>query len=63
MGPQNQGFWPKINYSQMKLPNFVSSSGDSSSKIGHDFSNKVDQKYAPKKYFSMKKNQKDSDDF
>ena len=41
MGPQNQGFWPKINCSQMKLPNFVSSSGDGSSKIGHDFSNKV----------------------
>ena len=41
MGPQNQGFWPKINYSQMILPNFVSSSGDGSSKIGHDFSNKV----------------------
>ena len=39
MGPQNQGFWPKINCSQMKLPNFVSSSGDGSSKIGHDFSN------------------------
>ena len=44
MGPQNQGFWPKINCSQMKLPNFVSSSGDGSSKIGHDFSNKVVQK-------------------
>ena len=44
MGPQNQGFWPKINCnnSQMKLPNFVS--GDGSSKIGHDFSNKVVQK-------------------
>ena len=44
MGPQNQGFWPKINCSQMKLPNFVSSSGDGSSKIGLDFSNKVVQK-------------------
>ena len=44
MGPQNQGFWPKINCSQMKLQNFVSSSGDGSSKIGHDFSNKVVQK-------------------
>ena len=44
MGPQNQGFWPKINCNQMKLPNFVSSSGDSSSKIGHDFSIKVVQK-------------------
>ena len=39
MGPQNQGFWPKINCSQMKLPNFVSSSGDGLSNIGHDFSN------------------------
>ena len=44
MGPQNQGFWPKINCSQIKLPNFVSSSGGGSSKIGHDFSNKVVQK-------------------
>ena len=44
MGPQKQGFWPKINCSQMKLPNFVSSSGDGLSKIGHDFSNKVVQK-------------------
>ena len=33
MGPQNQGFWPKINCSQIKLPNFVSSSGDGSSKM------------------------------
>ena len=45
MGLQNQGFWPKINCSQMKLPNFVSSSGDSSSKIGQDFSHKVVQKF------------------
>ena len=44
MGPQNQGFWPKINCSQMKLPNFVSSSSDGLSKIEHDFSNKVVQK-------------------
>ena len=44
MGPQNQGFWPKINCSQIKLPNFVSSSGDGLSNIGHDFSNKVVQK-------------------
>ena len=44
MGPQNQVFWPKINCSQMELPNFVSSSGDGSSKIGDDFSNKVVQK-------------------
>ena len=44
MGPQNQDFWPKIKCSQMKLPNFVSSSGDGSSKIGHDFNNKVVQK-------------------
>ena len=44
MGPQNQGFWPKINCSQMKLPNFVSSSGEGSLKIGHDINNKVVQK-------------------
>ena len=41
MGPQKQGFWPKINCSQMKLPNFVSPSADSSSKIGRHFSNKA----------------------
>jgi hypothetical protein len=54
MGPQSQGFWPKINCSQMKLPNFVSSSGDSSSKIGHDFSNKVVQKLKLNKLFKKK---------
>ena len=75
MGPQNQGFCLKINCSQMKLPNFVSSSGDGSSKIGHDFSNKVVQKLklsinhfykkcAHKQlFFNKKKIQKDSDDF
>ena len=73
MGPQ-KGFWPKINCSQMKLPNFVSSSGDGSSKIGHDFSNKVVQElkllsksifkknvlHILNEYFLMKENQKDS---
>ena len=34
MGPKKQGFWPRINCSQMKLPNFGSPSGDSLSKIG-----------------------------
>ena len=55
----------------MKLPNFVSPS----SKIGHDFGNKVVQKLtlsinifykkrAPKQlFFNEKKIQKDSDDF
>ena len=33
MGPKKQGFWPRINCSQMKLPNFGSSTGDSLSKI------------------------------
>ena len=59
----------------MKLSNFVSSSGDGSSKIGHDFSNKVVQKWkfsinnfykkcAHKQLcFNEKKNQKDSDNF
>jgi hypothetical protein len=59
----------------MKLSNFVSSSGDGSSKIGHDFSNKVVQKsklaisHFYKKcahkqlFFNEKKFQKDSDDF
>ena len=75
MGPQNQGFWPKINCSQMKIPNLVSSSDDGSSKFGHDFSNKVVQKLklsinhfykkcTPKQlFFNEKKIQKDSDDF
>jgi hypothetical protein len=41
MGPKKQGFWPRINCSQMKLPHFGSPSGDSLSKIGSHFSNKV----------------------
>ena len=36
-----QGFWPRIDFSQMKLPNFGSPSSDSSSKIGRHFSNNV----------------------
>ena len=36
-----QGFWPRINRSQMKLTNFGSPSSDSSSKIGRHFNNKV----------------------
>ena len=75
MGPQNQGFWPKINCSQMKLPNFVSSFGDGLLNIGHDFSNKVVQKLklsinhfykkcAHKQlFFNEKKIWKDSDNF
>ena len=59
----------------MKLPNFVSSSGDGLSKIGCDFSNKVVQKLklsinnfykkcAHKQlFFNEKKIQKDSDTF
>ena len=38
MGPKKQGFWPRINCSQMKLPNFGSPSSDSTSKIGFHFS-------------------------
>ena len=64
MGPQNQGFWPKINCSKMKLPNFVSSSGEGSSKIGHDFSYKVVQKLKLSIYHFYKKcAPKGSDDF
>ena len=44
LGPKKQGFWPKINCIQMKLPNVLNSSADSLSKIGHDFSNKGVQK-------------------
>ena len=32
MGPKKQGFWPRINCSQMKLPDFESPYGDSLSK-------------------------------
>ena len=58
----------------MKLPHFVNPSADSSSKIGHDFSNKVGQKlklsknYFHKKsaskrvFFNKRKNQKDLND-
>ena len=56
----------------MKLPNVVSPSGESTSKIGHDFSNKVVQKLklsinhfhkkcAPKQLFFIEK--KNSDRF
>ena len=41
MGPKKQGFWLQIDCGQMKLPNFESPSGDSLSKIGRHFSNKV----------------------
>ena len=41
---KKQDFWPKINYSQIKSPHFVNQSSDSSSKIGHEFSNKVVKK-------------------
>jgi len=41
MGPKKQGFWPRTNCSQMKLPNFGSPFGDRSSKIGRHFNNKV----------------------
>ena len=58
----------------MKLPNFLNSSADSSPKIGHDFSNKGVQKLKlsknalaknvlPNQYSSLKKNQKDWNDF
>ena len=32
MGSKKQGFWPRINCIQMKLPDFESPSGDGSSK-------------------------------
>ena len=36
MGPKKQGFWPRINCTQMKfVPDFESSSGDSSSKSAY----------------------------
>ena len=55
MGPKNQGFWPRINCSQMKFPNFESPSGDRSSKIGRHFSNKVVLKLKSAKMLFYKK--------
>ena len=55
MGPKEQGFWPRINCSQMKLPNFGSPSGDSLSKIWHNFSNKVVKKLILSKNANNKK--------
>ena len=75
MGPKKQGFWPRINCSQMKLPNFGSPSGDILSKIGRHFSNKAVlklklaktafyKKGAPKLiFFNEKKIEKDSNKF
>ena len=75
VGLKKQGFWPRINSIQMKLPNFWSPSGDSSSKIGRHFSNKVVLKLKSAKNAFYKKGslkliffneiffQKDSDDF
>ena len=44
MGPKKQGFWPRINCSQMKLQNFGSPSGDSQ-KLGVILVNKVILKF------------------
>ena len=75
MGPKKQGFWQRINCSQIKLPDFESPSGDSSSKIGRHFSNKVVLKLKSAKNAFQKKCaprliffdeiffQKDSDNF
>ena len=75
MGLKKQGFWTKINCSQMKLPNFGSPSSDSLSKIGRHFSykavlklklanNAFNKKGASKLiFFNEIFFQKDSDDF
>ena len=55
MGPEMQGFLPRINCSQMKLPNFGSPSGDCSSKIGRHFSNEVVLKLKSQKMLLTKK--------
>ena len=59
MGPKKQDFWPRINCSQMKLPNFGSPSGDKSSKLGVILENKVVLKLKSAKNAFYK----DSDDF
>ena len=54
-GPKKEIFWPKINCIQIKLPNVLNSSADSSSKNGHDFSNKRGSKIEViKKSFNKK---------
>ena len=70
MGLQNQGFWPKINCSQMKFHSVTVCQ-----KLGMILVNKVVQKLKlpinhfykkcdPKQFFfNEKKNQKDLDDF
>ena len=75
MGSKKQGFWPRINCNQMKLPKLGSPSGDSSSKIDRHFSNKVVLKLKSAKNAFYKKGalkliffneiffKKDSDDF
>ena len=40
MGPKKQGFWPRINCTQMKLPNFENWSNGELSNIGHHFRKK-----------------------
>ena len=55
MGPKKQGFWSRINCSQMKLPNFGPLSSDSSSKIERHFSNKVVLKWKSAKNAFYKK--------
>jgi hypothetical protein len=58
-GSSNQGFWPKIDCSQMKLLNFVSSSCDGSAKI-EVINKSFLQKCTPKQLFSMKKKIRES---
>ena len=55
LGPKKQDLWPKINSSQMKLPNFQNPPADSSTKIGHDFINKDVQEWKLSKSSFSKK--------
>jgi hypothetical protein len=55
MGPKRQGFWPRINRSQMKLPNFGSPSGYSLSKMGVILENNVVSKLKSTKNAFYKK--------
>jgi hypothetical protein len=45
-----QGFWPRINCSQMKLPDFESPSSDSSSKSANFGLSKIIRIFLKKKF-------------
>ena len=61
VGPKRQDFWPRINILEGKKNSKNLAMNVSSSKIGHDFSNKefkkltLEKKWSPKLIFSKEK--------